>query len=660
MDSFQPILIHNDGDNKHKSSQNEKESSSIQAMPSSSSLSPPPTIIRSTTTKKTSQQQHNNMTFSNNIMMDHRTTTTNHQHRSPNNNKQRTRSSSRNATASKNKKNNKNYNDNNNNKRRTPRVMKELFQGIFIYVICITAPIIFGIILKWYEHFFVSYTNNNGDGIDYYDNDKNNNMITTLLFQFLNNHQHLHKILIKSSSILSSYSYDVQFIIIATILQSIVRVVLVHLLVPRYLAPRRLIAFVRNKSTHLLSSSSYEWNVNNNNNDHSQTKGGTKLSKKDSFIMYIQDKIDHTTHSLHRSLGHDTKEGLSPLRKDKLYSQQQQEQQNLLPPLPNLDQLDSSETLRLFAAPRYATAIFRLICCTISCTYALMNFRKASYWPIWVGGSIHGKTKYCWDLAGTVDPSFVWTRGGGDNKNYNQNEERRMVNDILSNDSFDSDFDNQNSALRYFFLGQASYQLQSLCFHFLSMILLLIYSGMKKRKKSSRNHNESGGSSLNDSSHKSRIVSARSSIKSYLRPVVEHSIYFVLTISTFFFSALRRLGSITIFALEVSSLILQILQICINAPDSSPLHKPNVIQFVHHYMAIPFFIYCRLIVIPFVVMYSVAFESSVWLKQIDHAFLPGCGMLIYYIFNGTLGLALILNFIYLRRLIFHPCLQTIS
>ena len=124
-----------------------------------------------------------------------------------------------------------------------------------------------------------------------------------------------------------------------------------------------------------------------------------------------------------------------------------------------------------------------------------------------------------------------------------------MVNDIMSNDSFDSDFDNQNSALRYFFLGQASYQLQSLCFHFLSMILLLIYSGMKQRKKSSRNHNESGSSSLNDSSHKSRIVSARSSIKSYLRPVVEHSIYFVLTISTFFFSALRRLGSITIFAL---------------------------------------------------------------------------------------------------------------
>jgi len=57
---------------------------------------------------------------------------------------------------------------------------------------------------------------------------------------------------------------------------------------------------------------------------------------------------------------------------------------------------------------------------------------------------------------------------------------------------------------------------------------------------------------------------------------------------------------------------------------------------------------------PFIVQYSAAFESTMWLQNIEHALTPGVGTVIYSFFNGTLLLAFGLNFIYLRRLLFHP------
>lgn len=591
--------------------------------------------------------------------------------------------------------------DKGNNKKH--RFMNELIQGVFIYAICIVTPVLFGILVKWYEHYFQSATaaGNGNEQIndDYYngreeaenleyngkDNSNNNNnnvysffislfsmeqiynTITKILF---NIHSHSN-IVTRFTARLSSYSWDVQFIIMATILQSLLRVILVHLLVPRYLVPRRLVALVRNKSTHLLSASAYQWQ----GHKQKQKQQQNTFFRREEFVKSLSDTLAHTGHSLRRSLGHETSP--SPSRKN-VYdntpiggagSTFSMQQKLSLPPLSTtittssnyeFDYLDATQALRLFSAPRYATAMFRLLCCTISCLWALTHFRKASYWPIWVGGSIGGNTKYCWDLSGNVDPSFVLKRD--QNNEQEDMYSKHQLNQSAGGDvdhhnrglgSLDSDFDNQNSALRYFFLGQASYQLQSLCFHFLSMALLLIYSSMKGNNNS-RGGNENRGEEEGD------IISARSSFKSYLRPVVEHSIYFVLTLTTFFFSALRRLGSITIFALELSSLVLQLLQICINAPESSRLRSPRVIKFVHHYLAIPVFVYCRLFILPFVVQYSAAFESSVWLRQIDHAFLPGCGKMLIFIFNGMLAFTLVLNFVYLRRLIFHPHVQFIS
>ena len=580
--------------------------------------------------------------------------------------------------------------DNSNGNKKKYSFMNELFQGVLIYALCVTTPVILGVILKWYENFYVFQFASQSAGSneytdDYYDghdetsgngniNNRNMNLFSSLVSSFSSDQifNTITKIILNSNiqnsinnkfnSFLSSYSRDVQFIIVATVLQSLVRVILVHLLVPRYLVPRRLVALVRNKSSHLLSGSAYEWK-----NQEQQPTMKQSLSRKELFVNYMSDTLEHTGDSLRRSLGHEAQDGISPIRENKkrinshIGGSDFPMQQNLpLSPLSSMedfefDHLDTTQALRLFSAPRYATAMFRLLCCLISCLWAISHFRQASYWPVWVGGSIGGNTKYCWDLSGTVDHSFVLKQGlqkhQKDDNFWNQHNQYERNNSFGYNDvrsSLDGDFDNQNFALRYFFLGQASYQLQSLCFHFLSM-LLLFSSGMKRKLK--------GGV---DGGREEVIISARSSFKSYLRPVLEHSMYFVLTIAIFFFSGSRRLGSIVVFALEFSSLVLQLLQICINAPESSRLRNPRVIKFVHHYLAIPVFVYCRFFIMPFVVQYSALFESTVWLKQIDHAFVPGCGVLIYFFFNGTLILALVLNFVYLKRLIFHPYISNIN
>jgi hypothetical protein len=274
--------------------------------------------------------------------------------------------------------------------------------------------------------------------------------------------------------------------------------------------------------------------------------------------------------------------------------------------------VDAVYATKAFMAPRYATAIFRLLFCFLSCSWALAKFSSSDFWPVWVGGRLNARTKYCWDLSGSV---------------------------AIQGASLDIDFDHQNSALRYFFLGQASYQIHSLSFHFLSMILLLVCGGKK-----------------NDGYY----LSARTSLKSYIRPIMEHSFYFVLTVMTYMFSGLRRLGAICIFVLEFSSMVLQLLQICINAPEQSHLKNLNLIQFVHRFMAIPIFIYSRFFVLPFIVQYSALFESAMWLKQIEHALAPGVAMVIYIFFNGMLLLAFGFNLVYLRRLLFHPSLEQLS
>jgi len=483
--------------------------------------------------------------------------------------------------------------------RNRPHPCRELFNAVAIYAICISLPTLFGILVRWYEYWFSitragNLEKNNYEGYD----------LTSFLYgedviwspYFITGRSDARHLLELPNSIyifvkrqvslyVSNHDHalsDAQFIMALSIFLSLVRVLLVFIFVPRYLAPRRLAVLVHSKSTHLLSSSEYEFaKIENKEEDINMKSGYRHLMK--SFLESFNNFWIQTGDSFRRSLGH---EAQTPY-----------------------DDLDATQALRLFTAPRYATGIFRLLCCLLSSCYAFIKFSNSEFWPIWVGGLKTAQTKNCWDLGGSV---------------------------ALKGADFDHDFDNQNSALRYFFLGQASYQIHSLCFHFLSMILLLVWGG-------------------NDG-----YLSARKSLKSYMRPMIEHTLYFVLTVTTYIFSGLRRLGAISIFAQETSSIIIQVLQICINAPKESRLRSPQLIKIVHRFVVVPIFVYFRFFVMPFIVQYSAALESSKWLQQIEHLLTPGCGVVIYFFFNGMLMIAFVLNLVYLRRLLFHPYVRELS
>ena len=349
------------------------------------------------------------------------------------------------------------------------------------------------------------------------------------------------------------------------------------------MAPRRLNALSKCKSTHLLSSLAYIESSKSSLQGMVTTPAEINSEKQNVKSNRFWHK---TIEFLRKVVGHNTQV--------------------------TYENLDVSQTIRLFSAPRYATAIFRLVFCVVSCTWAFFKFRSAPYWPIWIGGQMAADTKTCWDLSGSVS---------------------------IGISAIDSDFDQKNSDLRYFFLTQASYQLHSICFQILSMILLFIY----------------GGNDRNE-----RLSSLQDSLRVYLRPFLEHLMYFILIMGSFIFSGFRRIGAIGIFSLELSSCLLHILQVCINAPETSFLKNTYWIKFLYHCLVIPTFVYCRFFVLPFVVQFSAAFESHQYLQQLERALVPGCGLIIFYFFNGLLVVTFLLNCVYLRRLCFHPYIHQLK
>ena len=82
----------------------------------------------------------------------------------------------------------------------------------------------------------------------------------------------------------------------------------------------------------------------------------------------------------------------------------------------------------------------------------------------------------------------------------------------------------------------------------------------------------------------------KTSMQSYARPMIEHVIVLALLIGSYLFSGLRRLGAVGIFTLEVSSAFLQLLQVCMYAPEKSWWRKPQVVIFVHRFLTIPTFV----------------------------------------------------------------------
>mmetsp|Transcript_34384 Transcript_34384/g.42084 ORF Transcript_34384/g.42084 Transcript_34384/m.42084 type:complete len:533 (-) Transcript_34384:127-1725(-) len=272
-------------------------------------------------------------------------------------------------------------------------------------------------------------------------------------------------------------------------------------------------------------------------------------------------------------------------------------------------------------APRYATALFRLIYTFFSSTLALYLFRHASFWPRHLFGTHpHSSTKNCWDLSGSI---------------FGQ---------------FDSDFDHYNSALQSYFVVSMSYHLQSLLFHCASVLVMFFSFGLVQRRKLTS------------------VVAI--CVRSYFRPLAEHLAVMVLIAVCFVFSSLRRLGAVGIFTLDFSSFFLHLLVIgvswCGEDGDGEVLDAGNgkywrrqVVVFIHRFLVIPTFLYCRFFVFPFVIFYSLVYESRTWLTQMEHAFTPGWANTFVMLFNGLSFVLLVLNLALFQKLLYYPPLRQI-
>jgi hypothetical protein len=127
-----------------------------------------------------------------------------------------------------------------------------------------------------------------------------------------------------------------------------------------------------------------------------------------------------------------------------------------------------------------------------------------------------------------------------------------------------------------------------------------------------------------------------------------------LIAGTYLFSSMRRLGAIGMFAFDISSWFLHLLQLCINAPYGSRRLSPSWIRFLHRGLVIPAFCYCRFYVFPFVIYYSALEESQDWLRQLENMLVPGSAKYIHGMFVVSFCLLLVMNFVYVRRLMYHP------
>ena len=478
-----------------------------------------------------------------------------------------------------------------------------------------------------------------------------------------NIHQHF---LFVPPSIRVMVLQDMQLLVLLSIVLAIVRVWFVHILVPEYLVEvKQLEALTRCKSSHLLSSSSHNLlslggggGRNCSSGDGTSTMdqsprwggrngqdvgggGGGDGRWCNRIRVWALSHLYRLQPSINRALGHEP----SAARYDAMVEQQEQQQQS--PTLLRRSISNSTPTQQLFFAPRHATAAFRLFFTSVSCLSALFLFQNAEFWPRAVFGTHpNASTRHCWDLSGTFSALGL----------------------------LDDDYDAKNGALKYFFLAQAAYQLHSLCFHTVSMLLLLFYGGSggdsvisksllakvfgerfrgrRNNVRSNHEHQHNNACEPQQKFRSRRLVSMKTSMQSYFRPMIEHVIVLAILIGAYLFSGMRRLCVVGIFTMEMSGVFLQLLQVCIYAPEKSWLRKPRVALFVHRILTVPTFVYCRLIVLPFILWRSALFESHEWLKQIEKVFSPVWSERLYVLFNGSLCLIFALNLILFRRLLF--------
>lgn len=440
----------------------------------------------------------------------------------------------------------------------------------------------------------------------------------------------------QSHILLNHIDTDVWTVVVCALGLAFVRLTVIQLLVMPLQSTRQFEAMVRCKSIHLLSS------------DYSQTPVGTPTAHRRDILDNSHENVstlrlpsltnnnashpsEHMENDHNLGLGIDESESHVQLpepilRLDTIQvhnhtadiGEQQEDEDNIS----DLDEDDddvihefatrltdaatADTSTRLYAGPRYATAVFRLLYSTAAIALALFYFADADFWPWYVGGK--GSTKNCWDLSGGLTVSGL-----------------------------DADFDHHNMVLKRYFLWQASYHWHSGAFHLLSMVLILMYR-----------HQD-----IDD--YTPRFMMMRANSASYFRRLFQHALALGSIAVAYVFSSLRRLAAIGLFAFDVSSWLMHFLQVCINAPPESRLsHIPT--HYLHKYVAVPAFCYCRLFIWS-TLAWSALNESNKWLQQLERTLWPGAAQHFKKAIFLWVVLLLSTTMVYGHRLLFHKHIQ---
>jgi hypothetical protein len=358
---------------------------------------------------------------------------------------------------------------------------------------------------------------------------------------------------------------DIQFISLLSAVLAICRIALVHYLVPRDY--ESIEALMRCKSSHLLSSDYSLSPSNSRSNLQNVLKDGDPMGWDEDDPGL---RLDESERDVSKSKN-----------KNKRIGKKMHVDGNLL------------------SAPRFATALFRLLYTASAVALAFSSFHGADFWPWYVLGS--GSTENCWDLSGGL------TLG------------------------MDSDFDRCNSTLRRYFLWQASYHVHSGTFHLWSLAMLL----------------------KNPNGVPRRILSMQANSSSYIRSLAQHVLLLSLIATSYIFSSLRRLAAIGMFAFDISSCFLHLLQLCTNARENSRWRRPDVISKVYHGLVLPTYIATRFLIWP-ALWYSATFESEKWLRQLEQTLVPGSASLLKGVMHILMTMLMATTVVHFNRLCKHP------
>lgn len=190
--------------------------------------------------------------------------------------------------------------------------------------------------------------------------------------------------------------------------------------------------------------------------------------------------------------------------------------------------------------------------------------------------------------------------------------------------------------------------------------LLLAVLTLIKRGPTTASTTASGGFGVSTTSLQTATPPTNASARrAYLRSLLQHFVALILIAIAYVFSSLRRLAAIAMFAFDVSSCFLHLLQICLNANESSAIKtRKSTISFVYYGLVLPSFVVMRFGVWP-ALWYSTVVESQNWFRQLESVLVPRASLVVQIILQCWILLSMVLSAIYFRRLCRQPHLQRI-